>query len=97
MAVFHPKRELWEAVVAAAAQLEDEWRLENLVAALGTRRACVEPGPVALGGLRVRSWAVWQLGGNLALQGLALFVQQMSPQEKNHKYLPCEINPTRTN
>lgn len=38
-----------------------------------------------------------QLGGNLALQGLALFVQQMSPQEKNHKYLPCEINPTRTN
>ena len=57
MAVFHPKRELWEAVVAAAAQLEDEWRLDNLVAALGTRRACVEPGPVALGGLRVRSQA----------------------------------------
>lgn len=33
------------------------------------------------------------LGGNMALEGLAPFI--LLPQEKNHKYLPCELNLTR--
>lgn len=55
-------------------------------------------GPMAAGGTRSEEQTETELArGNLAPEGLALLIQCLSPQEKNHKYLPCELNPTRIN
>lgn len=84
--------------MAAAARLEVESPLAPAgrpgepAATAESSETCGEPGRVALGGLAGRS-------GQSQVPGRkpALFVQCVLPQEKHHKYLPCELNPTRIN
>lgn len=100
MAISQPRSAQWESVVSAAARPEEErmvapgWRSRGPD---GCVRVQVDEKiqslwPLEDLGVKGRLSPRY-LGGNMALEGLAPFI--LLPQEKNHKYLPCELNLTR--